>query len=83
MPRQPNGETVLTTTYGRYVWDATLELLEYHIKDKPTPDQDWSLPTGGNNRLVATLMACNEEAKRLRKVGVTTTPQKAPTPDAA
>lgn len=69
--KQPNGETVLTTSYGKYIWDGTLEDLSYKEGTKDQPKSTWPLPQGGNNRLVATMMACNEEQKRLRKVGVT------------
>jgi hypothetical protein len=69
--KQPNGETVVSTPYGKYVWDGTMEEVSYKEADKVVPKSSWPLPQGGNNRLVATMMACNEEQKRLRKVGVT------------
>lgn len=69
--KQPNGETVVATPYGKYVWDHTMEELSYKEGGKLVPKETWLLPQGGNNRLVATMMACNEEQKRLRRTGVT------------
>lgn len=69
--KQPNGEVVVTTPYGKYVWDGTMEEVCYKEADKVVPSETWLLPQGGNNRLVATMHACNEEQKRLRKIGVT------------